>query len=264
MKTGILITARIGSTRLEKKHLLPVNGKPIIDYLIERIRREFFQEIERNDVQIIVATSDEPENRIFASILDSRAAVFYGSINNIPLRHHQTAISHKLDAVISIDGDDILCSPRGMREVYRALASGAPYVKTSTLPFGMNSSGYAAPFLATAIKNHASDTLETGWGRIFDESQITDIPVPFPSQNESLRFTLDYEEDYQFFKVLIEKFGDRIVQATDEDILEIVLQNELFRINEQISKAYWDNFYRLQKQEIEKSQHAMTEDHKER
>lgn len=264
MKIGILITARLGSTRLRQKHLLPVNDQPLIHYLIERIRWEFAKEIKENDVQIVIATSDEQESRKFAEFSNSSLAVFYGSINNIPLRHSQAAASHGLDAMVSIDGDDILFSPKGMREVYRALSRGAQYVKTSNLPFGMNSSGYAASFLVSSIKNHTNDTLETGWGRIFDEKQIIDIVIPFPIQNDALRFTLDYEEDYQFFKALIEKCGDRIMQMTDEEIVNIVLKEELFRINEPISKQYWENFYRLQKQEMEKSQHSKAEDNKEK
>lgn len=253
MKTGILITARLGSTRLEKKHLLPVNDKPLIFYLIERIKWEFTEEIKKNIVQIIISTSDEEENRKFEYFARYGAAVYYGSINNIPLRHSQTASAHKLDAVVSIDGDDILCSPKGMRKVYQALIQGKNYVKTSNLPFGMNSSGYSASFLQCAIEKHAKDILETGWGRIFDEKQLIDIVIPFAVRNDTLRFTLDYEEDYQFFRVLIEKCGDKIVQITDEELVKIVLDNKIFKINEPISKQYWENFYRLQKQEIENS-----------
>jgi spore coat polysaccharide biosynthesis protein SpsF len=251
MKTGILITARLGSTRLEKKHLLPVNNKPLIYYLIERIRREFGKEIRDNGVQIVIATSDEQENRQFGDFSESGVTVFYGSINNIPFRHSQAAAELTLDAIVSIDGDDILCSPKGMREVYRALCSGAQYVKTSNLPFGMNLMGYTASFLASAINNHTNDILETGWGRIFDESQLVEIVIPFPIQNNVLRFTLDYKEDYLFFKAVIEKCGDGINQMTDEEIVNIVLKEKYFRINEPIAMKYWENFHRLQKMEME-------------
>jgi spore coat polysaccharide biosynthesis protein SpsF (cytidylyltransferase family) len=259
MKTGILITARLGSTRLEKKHLLPVNGLPIMHYLIERIRCEFEKEIRDKGVQIIIATSDEQENRQFREFAKSGVAVFYGSLNNIPLRHSQAAAYQTLDAIVSIDGDDILCSPKGMREVYRALSRGAQYVKTSNLPFGMNLMGYTASFLESSLNNHTNDILETGWGRIFDENQLMDIVIPFPIQNNALRFTLDYQEDYLFFKVLIEKCGDRIMQMTDEDIADIALKENLYRINEPISKQYWENFYLIQQQEMDNSQHNKAE-----
>ena len=65
MKTGILISARLGSTRLKRKHLLKVSDKPIFHYLLKRISMEFQEEINKKEVEVIIATSDEPENRIF-------------------------------------------------------------------------------------------------------------------------------------------------------------------------------------------------------
>ena len=249
MKTGILITARLSSSRLERKHLLSVGGRPIFYFLLKRIAGEFQDELLRGGLKIIIATSDEPENREFENFQKDGATVFYGSINNIPLRHLQAAKSHSLDSIISIDGDDILCSVKGMRTVYDALMQGAKYAKTSNLPFGMNSSGYSKDFLESSLKGHFDDILETGWGRVFDQNQLTEIHVPFPFQDNVLRFTLDYDEDYQFFKSVIEAFGDDIFIVQDEDIVRLVMNKKLYLINESISKQYWDNFYKLQEAE---------------
>ena len=114
MKTGILITARLGSTRLKQKHMLKVREKPIVYYLIERIRREFKEEIAQNKIEVVIATSDEPDNRAFERLATANLKVFYGSIHNIPLRHFQAVESYGLSHVISVDGDDILCSVSGM------------------------------------------------------------------------------------------------------------------------------------------------------
>jgi spore coat polysaccharide biosynthesis protein SpsF len=249
VKTGIFITARLGSTRLERKHLLPVNGRPLLYYLIRRITSEFEKEIRSDSVHLVIASSDEPENRAFEDFSEHGASVFYGSINNIPMRHLQAAEFHHLDAVVSIDGDDILCSPKGMRKVHEALGNHAQYVKTVHLPFGMNSSGYSSFFLSSSIKNRSHDILETGWGRIFDEKEVIEIDIPLSIRNESLRFTLDYQEDYQFFKALIEKAGDRIIGMSDEEIVDVVMSDEMYRLNENITKQYWDNFKKLQQQE---------------
>lgn len=114
-----------------KKHLLLIKNKPIIYYLIQRIHKEFSKEIENGILKIVIATSDEVENRQFESLRALGIDIFYGSKNNIPLRHYQAAVTYKLDAVISIDGDDILCSTKGMRELYTALKQNIQYAKTS-------------------------------------------------------------------------------------------------------------------------------------
>lgn len=242
MKTGILITARLGSTRLKKKHLLDVNKKPILFYLLKRILTEFYQEINHGKTKLIIASSDEPENREFELFSNYGADVFYGSIYNIPLRHLQAAQAHALNKIIAIDGDDILCSVSGMRCVYNKLNEDMQYIKTSNLPFGMNSFGYSTDFLESCVVNYKKYVLETGWGRIFDTTRLMDICLPFTIQDHLLRFTLDYKEDYQFFKSIIQALGENVFVATDEEIVDLVIANKFFEINKSVSKNYWDNF----------------------
>ena len=250
MRIGIFITARLGSTRLAKKHLLMVKGKPIIFYLIERIKTEFEKEINNGDVSIVITTSEENENREFENLRCLGIDVFYGCKNNIPLRHYQAAIEHKIDAIVSVDGDDILCSPKAIREVYKAFSNGSKYIKTFNLPFGMNCSGYTTQFLSLSLEGHFNDILETGWGRIFDEKELVNISIPFEFQGDFLRLTLDYEEDFHFFKAIIEKCNEDIIAMSDEEIIKTVIENELFKINEIVTRQYWENFRRVQNQEM--------------
>lgn len=248
MKTGILITARLGSTRLKQKHLLKVREKPIVSYLIERIRREFKEEIAQNKMEIVIATSDEPDNRVFEELGIANLVVFYGSIHNIPLRHFQAVESYGLSHAISVDGDDILCSVSGLRAIYDAFLSGEDYVKTAGLPFGMNSMGYSRSFLESSVNTHRNDTLETGWGRIFDTSFLKTIAMGLP-EDERLRFTLDYEEDCQFFSRIIELLGAAVYTATDQEILDLVFKDDLWCLNENVCREYWQNFYKQRDQE---------------
>ncbi|NTV49355.1 MAG: hypothetical protein HGB32_05235 [Geobacteraceae bacterium] len=249
MRIGIFVTARLGSSRLPRKHLLQVGDKPLMGYLLARIAHEFSREIADGNVISVIASSDEPENRDFERFNDSGTQVFFGAIDNIPLRHHQAAKALGLDAIVAVDGDDILCSVRAMRAVYQALLTDTPYVKTSGLPFGMNSFGYSTSFLATSLDGHRKDVLETGWGSIFDDTKITEIKLFSPAADDKLRFTLDYDEDYQFFSAVIESVGYEIVTADDEAIVKIVEQKSLYHINENISQEYWANFYRCMEQE---------------
>lgn len=249
MKIGILITARLGSTRLSRKHLLGIMGRPAISYLIGRIATAFATELAAGSVQVIIATSDEPENRDFELLDRGDVAVFYGSNDNIPLRHLQAAKEYGLDGIVAVDGDDVLCSVDGMRRVFESLTGGAEYVKTSGLPFGMNAFGYCRSFLESALGAYADATLETGWGRIFDETGLTEIVLPGFHEQNLLRFTLDYEEDYQFFKTLIESFGEDIFTASDAEVVERVMAGGWFRLNESIAKQYWENFYNNMKKE---------------
>ncbi len=241
---GILITARLGSTRLKRKHLLLVSGKPMMSFLLLRIEQEFTEELAAGHAKIIIATSDEPMNREFEQFCSPTVSVFYGSKSNIPLRHFEAAQAVGFDLALSIDGDDILCSRRAMRAVSDSLLSGSQYASTNGLPFGMNAFGYSVAFLKRSLEGHRDQTLETGWGRIFDTSQMAEIQISDITDDPLLRFTLDYPEDHELFGAVISAFADKIFTASDAEIVEHVYANDLHRLTSAISEEYWNIFRR--------------------
>jgi len=252
MKCGLFIVARLGSQRLQAKHLQPVAGVPALLQLIRRIRHAFSAHIEDGRARIVVVTSDEPANRALAEAVDREASVFYGAIHNIPLRQLQAAETGDFAEIVSIDGEDVLCSPAGMLAVAGRLAGGADFVQTSALPFGMNSFGYTRGFLQQAMKRRTSDVLETGWGRIFAGQLPATISYAHLPQDERLRFTLDYADDLAFFRAVFEALGTRAASATDQEIIQLVLDRRLYALNAAIAREYWANFRR----EVEKEKTA--------
>lgn len=249
MSTGLLINARLGSIRLKKKHLCLINKQPILMYLIKRIHNTFFKEIQSKGILLILATADEEENRLFEQYFQEDVNIFYGSLYNIPLRHLQVAEKYSVENIISVDGDDILCSMEGIRYVYNALNSGCGYVKTENLPFGMNSFGYKKRILYESLSGYKSYKLETGWGRIFPEKLLHSITFKKNLNTENLRFTLDYPEDLRFFEEIIKRVGSRIYTISDNEIINLVIKDKLFMINANVEKMYWDNFYKNIKKE---------------
>jgi len=256
MKTGFLICARLGSSRLPRKHLLPAAGTPFILHLVRRINQQFAAERAAGHAVVALIASDEPENRDFISALHGEAEVFFGAVDNIPLRQLQAARHFGVDAIMSIDGDDVLCSVEGMRAVHTALASGAVYAKTDGLPLGLNVSGYYRTFLEAALKGCDQKTLETGWTRIFAATKPAIISCAEPAADDRLRFTLDYEADARFFAAVIERLGVRSLVASDQEIVDLVWREDLCSLNAGLAAEYWSNFHRLQKQEAASNERA--------
>jgi spore coat polysaccharide biosynthesis protein SpsF (cytidylyltransferase family) len=56
MKIGLLVTARMGSTRLHDKHLKPLLGRPALSYLLERIENTFKTPLLEGLAQVFIAT----------------------------------------------------------------------------------------------------------------------------------------------------------------------------------------------------------------
>ena len=244
MKTGLLIIARVGSTRLERKHLIKAADKTFIEWLVRRYIHEFSKEIEKGDVKVIIATSTDVNNQVFETILNGGpVSVFYGPNENIPARQLKCAEKFKLDNIISIDGDDVLCSTAAARAVLSKLNSGTQAIKTIGLPLGMNVMGYTTQYLKGALNAvEENRTLETGWGRIFPEDSVESIRLGDYENDERLRFTLDYKEDASFFEKVIEGLQNEILSISDEALVKYVIQNKLYSINEALNETYWKNF----------------------
>lgn len=244
---GVFITARLGSTRLSEKHLIEVNEKPFIKWLVERFSTAFQENIDKNELKIFITTSVKTENKKFESIFDkSGAEVFYGSDENIPLRHLECAIENNIDHIISIDGDDILCSTEASKAVVDRLLGGAKMVQTAGLPLGMNCTGYSKVFLEYSLKGIEYNKLETGWGKIFDKNEIDIIQLRKDENIEKIRMTLDYEPDADFFKKVISNID--VLNVSDDMLIESIVTNNWNQINDHLDDIYWSNFNK-QKQE---------------
>jgi len=241
MRIGILVTARMGSTRLSDKHLRELAGRPALSWLIERIATEFAADIATGGTSLWIATGHAERNAGFSKLAAGMPAkVFFGSDDNVPLRHLQAAQAHDLDALLSVDGDDIFCAPEAMRAVHEALAGGAQLVKTSGLPLGMNAWGYATAALQHAVRRTSSAVLETGWGRIFDDVASQEVVLPCPDADQ-VRATLDYPEDLTFFDRSARDIPgwDRLPTPA---LVHAIVSRGLHRLNACVTEQYWENF----------------------
>jgi len=112
MKTLAIIQARMSSTRLPGKVLMPVADTPMILYQLERISR-------CNSLdQIILATSSNADDDILDSTV--RAAgfpVFRGSLNDVLERFRDCADSEHADTVVRLTGDCPLTDPKLIDEL---------------------------------------------------------------------------------------------------------------------------------------------------
>src|SRR5690554_2441069 len=102
MNIGIIILCRYNSSRLPRKILKKINGKTILDYIIERVEKV----IPRS--QIVVATSTEStDNPIVEYCSNHSIQVFRGSLTNVAERFLHCMEYYKFEYGIRINGDNI-------------------------------------------------------------------------------------------------------------------------------------------------------------
>lgn len=112
-KTAIIIPARYGSSRLEGKPLIEVNGKPIIQWVYEKAKQAKLADI------VIVATDDE---RIFNAVKAFGGEVEMTSVNHKcgSDRIREVAERHpEISYIVNLQGDEPLIRPESIDAVAR-------------------------------------------------------------------------------------------------------------------------------------------------
>lgn len=241
---GIIIVARLGSSRLPGKHLMKINQFSVIEWLIKRIQIQLQDE----DKKIIIATSNKSENQGFKFLEDltNGVEVFFGDDGNIPLRIRECARHYNFDSLICFGGDNPLTSLEATKIVIKNLKK-YDYVETEGLPIGMNVFGFTRQCLETNLtEEYVSKTdLEFAWNNVFKQNNNSCLSIKlgnYDLKNSDLRVTLDYLEDFEFFKKLFTILGDDLLTLSDKEMIETMLNHELYLINNHLTKEYWNRF----------------------
>ena len=118
-RTGIIIQARMGSTRFPGKVLADLAGKPMLQQLVERLQRV------PNVDELIVATSGRPADDVIEAHCASHGITcFRGSVQDVLQRYADAAVAYDLDVVIRACGDAPLTDPPGIVELMRVFNQG--------------------------------------------------------------------------------------------------------------------------------------------
>lgn len=124
MQISFIVQARVGSSRLPNKILLPFyKGKCILELLVEKLRRV-------SEAQIIIATSTNPENDVIAEFckrLDVNC--FRGSENDVLKRFIDAAEAFNANKIIRVCSDNPFIELESIKQLAdRGNESGADYI----------------------------------------------------------------------------------------------------------------------------------------
>ncbi len=99
-KFGYIIFVRLGSKRLPGKALRKINNKPILGYIIERVKK-----IKPNYKIIIATTSLKRDKQIVNYCKKMKISYFTGSNNNVMLRAIKCCEKYNIEAFLRICAD---------------------------------------------------------------------------------------------------------------------------------------------------------------
>jgi spore coat polysaccharide biosynthesis protein SpsF len=211
VKTLVVVQARLGSTRLPGKVLMPLAGRPLLERMVERVRAA------ETPFDVVVATTTATADDAVAELCRRiDVACFRGHPTDLLDRHVQAARAAGADVVVKIPSDCPLIDPRIIDRVlaYHA-ADGARFdfvsnLHPATYPDGNDVE--AMPMAALEIAwREAKKPLEREHTTPF----LWDQPARFRVGNVawetgidysmSHRFTVDYREDYAFVSAVYDE-----------------------------------------------------------
>lgn len=243
---SIVVQARMSSSRLPKKVLLPVLGESLLYRMVERL-----QQI-KHKASIVIATSENSEDDVIEEFCQAKnITCFRGSLNNLLDRHYQVGVLTNADIVIKIPSDCPLIDPRIVDKVldfYVENEGKYDFVSNlhpATYPDGNDVEIMTFEALKKAWQE-ATRPLELEHTTPYfwenpDKFRLANVTWETGlDYSMSHRFTIDYYEDYLFIKRVFEELYPQNPAFSLEDILSLLEEKpEIYAINQHFAGVNW-------------------------
>jgi len=204
-KVFIRIQARLNSTRLPGKVLLPINGKPILQHAYERSYKNGFN-------SKIITSCEESDNPIAAFCESQGIPIFRGSLHDVLSRFYYSLDEATNDDIIvrltadNIVPDHFLISNMIFFFKKNCLDYLTTTSKNSKFPYGLSIEIFKYQHLVSAFNNAVTDEEKehvTPW--IIQNTNATTYPSYTSTDLSSTRLTIDTLEDYLFVTNLLKE-----------------------------------------------------------
>jgi len=262
-RTAIVIQARVGSSRLPGKVLLPLAGKTLLERMVERV-----SSISSHADVIVATTTGSEDERIRSLCKRIGVRCYSGNPTDLVDRHVRAALEVRAEVVVKIPSDCPLIDPGVIDRVLS-------FYNCSTGEFDFVSNLHPATYPdGNDVEIMPFDVLMEAWkesARPFEREHTTPFIWERPERyrignvtwetgsdySMSHRWTIDYPEDYQFIKAVYDDlWTERHPIFSLYEILDLLKSKpELASIN---SKYAGVNWYRLHLNELKTVTAAQT------
>ena len=246
MIEAIFITVRTKSTRLPKKCLLKIQGLTTIQHLIRRVKRAKLADV------IVLCTTKLKEDDILCQIAKEEGIkCFRGSVKDKLERWRGAAEKYNVEFFVTADGDDLFCEPELIDLAFRQYKERKPDfiegdgVKGVDVPCGAFTHAIKTNALKKVCEIKDTQDTEMMWVYFKDTNlfkceklRVTDETYKRPE----IRMTLDYPDDFKFFRTIVEALGKTKKYFDLKDIIQYLDENpEVIRINQYLQERFRQN-----------------------
>ena len=232
MKINASIEARMTSSRLPGKVLMPIGGKPALEVLIERVKKS-----KKIDKIIVATTTNKEDDPVVELCEELGISYFRGSEENVFERVLKTHQTYDSDIIVELTGDCPLLDPVLIDEAIQCfLENSYDYVSNCidfTYPLGMAVEVFSLKSLEDINKTTLSEEdKEHVSVRFFTSEKYKAFNIKAPEElyMPTLSVTLDTKADYEMITKVYDNFGHNDFSLNE--IVEFVKKNpKLLEIN---------------------------------
>ena len=236
MKVGFFITARLKSSRLKQKILLDLNGKPVLDRIIERCKA-----VKGIDGVVLCTSTNPQDSALNNNALKNQIQFYLGDEDDVLQRLETAALYYGYGAFLSITADNPLFSIKSAQLVLDQFRVDEPdFIFTKGMPIGCCVTGLKTNALRVAnVMKEDTDT--EIWGPFVNRSDffsITEIHFQNSPFKEEKRLTIDYTEDYELLQKVYSNYEMDAIPETEDVLTYLEEQPELWEINKGRKQKY--------------------------
>jgi spore coat polysaccharide biosynthesis protein SpsF len=213
VKGAAIILARMDSARLPGKPLLPIRGRPLLSWLLERCAP-----LARQGIQIILATTDrQVDDPLVEYAASESLLVFRGATSDVAGRVLACAETFELSHFFRVNGDSPLMDPDLLCDAYSCLSNDSKLDFVTNIPGRSYPYGMSVEAFRTAGYRRGVDLMTKPSHRehvtaFFYEnlSLFRWLPIHWSGPSlGSVRLTVDTPQDVSRMEELIDLAGPR-------------------------------------------------------
>ena len=161
-----------------------------------------------------LCTTELPEDDLLCEIATRNGIEYHrGSVSDKLERWNGACHEYGIDFFVTADGDDLFCDPEMMDLAFTQYAADGSidFIKSDDVVCGSFTYGIKHAALKKVCEIKDTDDTEMMWvyfteTGLFNVHDLQDIPDHI--LRKDIRMTLDYQEDFDFFKNVIDFFDD--------------------------------------------------------
>lgn len=202
-----IIQARSNSKRFKNKVLHLIHGVPLIQHVINRIKRS------RRIKKLIVSSSSKKyDDNLISYLKKKRINFFRGNLENVAMRLYKTAKTNKAKSFVRISGDSPLIDPKLIDKAIEISLREKDFdiitnVFPRTFPKGQSVEVIKTSILKKYSKNFSKLDKEHVTKYFYDNSNYFQIKnFKFNGKNKIMKLSIDTKKD---LKDILKKFNKK-------------------------------------------------------